>query len=129
MRTRGNSGRKLPEAARILPDGLEPVGPSAGVYLLLDGAGTCIYVGQSVNVAKRVREHQHARVVFDRSMMLPAPDTRARLMLEAQLIQRLRPDLNTYAGNAAAVQKAEWLSLSPEARQGKLLEALARAFG
>lgn len=68
---------------------------TAGVYILLN-AGKLSYIGQSVNVAKRVKGHALNGRVFTDAVALAMPDDPedVRLFVEAYLISVSRPPSN-----------------------------------
>lgn len=79
--------------------GIENLPSASGVYVVFRASGRLAYVGESLNVRTRFRQHRAAppwgiyasglRVRF-------SPDRRfgERKMREARLIHRLRPDCN-----------------------------------
>jgi len=85
-------GMTLPEEVLQLPR--VSVEDLCGVYFLFKETA-CIYVGQSLNVHARVREHKHKkRIAFDEYAWIPVP---AALLdsVEGRYIAMLRPEFNS----------------------------------
>lgn len=69
-----------------------PAAASAGVYMLLSENGEIVYVGQSKNVASRMRGH--AGKEYRDIKMIPVESDRARDRLEMLLIGVFKPKYN-----------------------------------
>lgn len=99
----GAIATSLSNAALLTADeivaGALPVGPTCGVYFLVQG-NEVVYVGQSRNVFVRVSTHAHGKA-FDRYAYVPCSAT-ALDKLESLYIHVLRPRLN---GNVNAQEK------------------------
>jgi excinuclease UvrABC nuclease subunit len=68
-------------------------GPS-GVYALCCH-GDVVYIGHSTNVYKRVRQHYNSKAWYWDQVFVLWCDADQLLLLEAQLIQELKPRHNT----------------------------------
>lgn len=74
---------------------------SCGTYALLADGGRLLYVGKALNVRARVRAHLRRRpgtagwtAEVARMQMRPAADELEALLVEAELVRRLRPPFN-----------------------------------
>lgn len=88
---------------------------AAGVYFLLRGA-TIVYIGQSVDVFSRVRQHRSEQAkLFDSAAFLPC-DPALLDALESALIHLFRPHLNRRNASMAMVAPIPMrpIVLSPE---------------
>jgi hypothetical protein len=83
------TGKRLLSSEEISAAAL-PWGGATGVYFLLDG-DEVVYVGQSVNIYKRIAEHKDKK--FDRFAYLPCARD-ALDKLESIYIHVLQPKLN-----------------------------------
>ena len=83
------TGKSLQRAEEIAAAAL-PWKAASGVYFLLDG-DEIVYVGQAVNVYRRIPQHTEKR--FDRYAFVPC-DIDALNILESLYIHCLRPRLN-----------------------------------
>jgi hypothetical protein len=97
---------RLLEAAQVPREPWKTVDPYAiprfdlerfcGVYFLFD-AGELVYIGQGLQVPRRVDEHCR-KMMFDSWSWLPVPQDRLT-QVEAYLIRKFKPRLNvTHAG-------------------------------
>src|SRR5947207_3370564 len=100
----GDAGRPLAAGHAALVRYAKLAPPSPGVYRMLDTAGEVLYVGKAKNIKKRIvaytrptgHETRIERVIANTSaveFVSTATETEA-LLLEANLIKRLRPRFN-----------------------------------
>ncbi len=92
------------KGVQIIEQALETMPLSPGVYRMLDGAGEALYVGKARSLKKRVTSYTQVgrlperlrRMVMDTAAMeIVTTHTEAEaLLLEANLIKRLRPRYN-----------------------------------
>jgi len=80
--------------AQILASALDTQN-APGIYVLLNGE-EILYVGQSVNVIKRIYEHTISRSSFNRFHFIPCPKDKLDAM-ERAYISALSPRLNQIA--------------------------------
>ena len=73
---------------------MEPTRQAPGVYVLRLGAEV-VYVGESTNVGRRIREH---RFEWDNSQMVFVPAHHARRVAESVLISHFNPERNLHKG-------------------------------
>lgn len=85
----------LPPFERHAPaePALDDRGPTAGVYLLMQGKRV-VYVGSSSDMVSRVSAHRHTGREFDRAYYISIPDAEQRTHLEWLLISALGPEQN-----------------------------------
>ena len=99
----GKSGEPL-TGTKLIAQILKTLPPSPGVYRMIDAEGELLYVGKARNLRKRVQSytrlsghnHRTARMISataDMEVISTETETEA-LLLEANLIKRLRPRYN-----------------------------------
>jgi DNA polymerase III subunit epsilon len=113
-----------------------PTGP--GVYLLKDSAGHVLYVGKSVNVRKRVRQHlQPSGTARGRGQprlrrrlkniadvqAIETPSEIEALLLESKLVKRYLPEANSLLRD---YQDYPWLKLDLRERHPRLVATRER---
>jgi DNA polymerase-3 subunit epsilon len=116
-----------------------PTGP--GVYLLKDGGGHVLYVGKSVNVRQRVRQHLrpsgtasgHAQPRLRRRLKniaeveaIETPSEIEALLLESKLVKRYLPEANSLLRD---YQDYPWLKLDLRERHPRLVATRERPSG
>jgi len=100
---RGKPGARL-TGTKLIARVLKTLPPSPGVYRMIDADGELLYVGKARNLRKRVQSytrltghsHRNARMISataDMEVISTETETEA-LLLEANLIKRLRPRYN-----------------------------------
>jgi DNA polymerase-3 subunit epsilon len=113
-----------------------PTGP--GVYLLKDGAGHVLYVGKSVNVRKRVRQHlrpsgtgrgrgqprlrRRLKNIAD-VQAIETPSELEALLLESKLVKRYLPQANSLLRD---YQDYPWIKLDLRERHPRLMATRER---
>jgi len=84
-------------------EGAMPLTLLCGVYFLIRG-GRVVYVGQSVNVLRRISEHMKGGARFDSFAFSPCGQNEMD-RLEATYIRALFPDENVIFGKVMNKQK------------------------
>jgi hypothetical protein len=79
--------------------------PDAGVYLLIHG-DNIVYIGSSLNTARRIADHRRNGRPFDRAYVIGTAEDE-REALEAILIRSIQPAQNRAGKNGT--KTAEWL--------------------
>lgn len=82
----------LPQSPEMIVARSLPSLDQSGVYFLIDG-GSIVYVGQAVNVARRIQRHQREGRAFERFYFIPCPE-RELDALEERYIVALMPKWN-----------------------------------
>src|SRR5919202_6314856 len=116
-----------------------PAGP--GVYLLKDGNGHVVYVGKSVNVRQRVRQHLRpsgtacnpGQPRLRRRLphiadveAIETPSEIEALLLESRLVKRYLPEANSLLRD---YQDYPWLKLDLGERHPRLVATRERPLG
>jgi hypothetical protein len=91
-----------PVAVAVTRERVGELPASCGTYALLDDGGRLLYVGKALNVRARVRAHLRSRPTSTaawtaqvaRMQMRPAAHELEALLVEAELVRRLRPPFN-----------------------------------
>ncbi len=86
----------VPKQLHLAAHRLVEVSQMSGIYFLCQG-DTIVYVGQSINVASRIK--QHGNKEFDRALCLPCPEEELN-RVEAAFISLLKPPLNKAMHNS-----------------------------
>ena len=99
-----NAGSCVPTGFRVIEQHVETMASNAGVYRMVARGGEVLYVGKAKNLRKRVTSYTHPErlglrlrrmVAETASMEVVTTRTEAEaLLLEANLIKRLRPRYN-----------------------------------
>lgn len=89
----------IPSAATPFTAGVD--NPKFAVYFLISG-GSVVYVGSSIRLASRIRQHRSNYVEFDAVMFLALDDRKRMLEVEAEYISSIQPPLNGELHSASA---------------------------